>query len=396
MSQTVVKRKRGRLGKSSKVKELQKCIKRSVVASESPLQDISVIDPEQPSSSTGIIILSKNGGKKGAVVTRKKYVQKKAECLGSISTTHTLRDRNLLSNQRSCLCCPSDQCSLQEKPTKISSQAVSQVCTSSKGRYKIHEGKQFGRHRPSTLHKCCRCGQIFTDLRTFTSHKRSVHPSTKPFPYCCYLCGHMFATQCGWNMHKRIHVHSNLLENDQQETPKPSQPHTLPKELKAKVEVRLKRISHAQLEAALCPKGAFLQDDNSPTSEEMVPNSPSPLKTSVTAPSGDPVINTTISCKESGSQTMTKAILASSSGTETGKIVKQLDETTDSDETTDTVVPTGSGQIQPTRKGISSEPLPAPSVPSAEREEGSSRGTDGLTKGLNSMSRKRKMSGKCF
>uniref|UniRef100_A0A3B4CAT4 C2H2-type domain-containing protein n=1 Tax=Pygocentrus nattereri TaxID=42514 RepID=A0A3B4CAT4_PYGNA len=178
VSQTVVKRKRGRPAKSSKL----------------------------PSSSTGIIILSKNRGKRGAVVTRKKYIQKRLAHKSSITVTPTLRDRQLLNSQRPCLCCLSDQCSEQAKRLKNNPQVVLQSYSCRKCGNKFYERMQFKGHKCSTVHECKRCGQTFKSLRNLAAHSRSVQSSTKPFPYCCYLCGHMFATQCGWNMHKRIHT----------------------------------------------------------------------------------------------------------------------------------------------------------------------------------------------
>ncbi|XP_036430538.1 zinc finger protein 184 [Colossoma macropomum] len=391
VSQTVVKRKRGRPAKSSKVTELQKSAQTEVV-SKLPLQAISVVDPQLPSSSTGIIILSKNRGKRGAVVTRKKYIQKRLASKSSITTTPTLRDRQLLNSQRPCLCCSSDQCSEQEKQLNNNPQEVLQVYTCRKCGNKFHERMQFKGHKCSTMHECNRCGQTFKNLRNLAAHRRSVQSSTKPFPYCCYLCGHMFATQCGWNMHKRIHAHSNLAENSLQDNPKPPQL-TLPKELKAKVEVRLERISNAQLEAALCPKSSLLQDEKaSLSSMAMVQNLPSGVETLTSSmdanvPSTDRVMSALEPSKESGSQTVTKGILGSRSGPGINENMKQSD-----DKMRDPVIPAASGEIQPTKKESCSISLTVPTVASEECKEGSSGGSDELTPGLNSLSRKRKMS----
>ncbi|KAL7877938.1 hypothetical protein SRHO_G00045810 [Serrasalmus rhombeus] len=390
VSQTVVKRKRGRPAKSSKVTELQKAAQTEV--SKLPLQSISVVGPQLPSSSTGIIILSKNRGKRGAVVTRKKYIQKRLAHKSSITVTPTLRDRQLLNSQRPCLCCLSDQCSEQAKRLKNNPQVVLQSYTCRKCGNKFYERMQFKGHKCSTVHECNRCGQTFKSLRNLAAHSRSVQSSTKPFPYCCYLCGHMFATQCGWNMHKRIHAHSNLAENPLQDNPKPPQL-TLPKELKAKVQVRLERISDAQLEAALCPKNSLLQDEKSSLSSmAMAPNLPSAVESlsssvDTNVPSADRIMSALAPSRESGSQTMTTGILGSRSGPGTNENVKQSD-----DKMRDSVIPAASGEIRPTKKESCSKSLTVPIVASEECKEGSSGGSDELTQGLNSLSRKRKMS----
>ncbi|KAL6487031.1 hypothetical protein MHYP_G00036570 [Metynnis hypsauchen] len=407
VSQTVVKRKRGRPAKASKVTELQKVAQTEVV-SKLPLQAISVVDPQLPSSSTGIIILSKNRGKRGAVVTRKKYIQKRLAHKSSITVTPTLRDRQLLNSQRPCLCCLSDQCPEQAKRLKNNPQVVLQVYTCRKCGNKFYERMQFKGHKCSTVHECKRCGQTFKNLRNLAAHSRSVQSSTKPFPYCCYLCGHMFATQCGWNMHKRIHAHSNLPENPLQDNPKPPQL-TLPKELKAKVQVRLERISDAQLEAALCPKNSLLQDEQSSLSSmAMVQNLPSGVEKSslssmamapnlrsgvesctssvdTNAPSTHRIMSALAPSRESGSQTMTTGIVGSRSGPGTNENVKRADKR-------DSVIPAASGEIRPTKKESCSKSLTVPIVASEECKEGSSGGSDELTQGLNSLSRKRKMS----
>ncbi|KAL7889836.1 hypothetical protein AOLI_G00020940 [Acnodon oligacanthus] len=425
VSQAVVKRKRGRPSKSSKVTELQNAAQTEVL-SKLPLQAISVVEPQLPSSSTGIIILSKNRGKRGAVVTRKKYIQKRLAHKSSISATPTLRDRQLLNSQRPCLCCLSDQCSEQAKRLKNNPQVLLQVYTCRKCGNKFYERMQLKGHKCSTVHECNRCGQTFKNLRNLAAHSRSVQSSTKSFPYCCYLCGHMFATQCGWNMHKRIHAHSNLAENPLQDNPKPPQL-TLPKELKAKVQVRLERISDAQLEAALCPKNSLLQDEKSSLSSiamvqnlpsgveksslssmvqnlpsggeksnlnsmAMAPNLPSEVETltsnmNTNVPSTDRILSVLAPSRESGSQTMTTGILGSRSGPGTNENVKQSD-----DKMKDSVIPAVSGEIQPTKKESCPKSLTVPIVASEECKEGSSGGSAELTQGFNSLSRKRKMS----
>ncbi|XP_072534324.1 uncharacterized protein [Salminus brasiliensis] len=358
-SPTPIKRKRGRPPKLSTVTEHQKSTTENKAVSPSPVQTDAVLDPQQPSCSTGITILGKKSCKR-AVLT-KKSIQRKLVSTGSGPTTHTLRDRQLLSNQRSCLCCcSSDQCSMQEKKPKINPEVVPRVYT------------------------CNRCGKIFKNLRYLTAHRRSVRPSHKPFPYCCYLCGHMFATQCGWILHKRIHSHSNLAEA--QEDIKPFQLLTLPKELKAKVQVRLERISDAQLEAALFPKGSLLQSETpSMSSADTSQNLPSTLENqglgaSPSATSADTVISTPVLNNDSQSQTMAMSVLDFRSESESGENTKQSD-----DHPTD-FIPTASGQIQATNSST------VPAVSNEDCEEGSSGASDESGTGLNSLSRKRKMS----
>uniref|UniRef100_A0A8B9KNH9 C2H2-type domain-containing protein n=1 Tax=Astyanax mexicanus TaxID=7994 RepID=A0A8B9KNH9_ASTMX len=154
--------------------------------------------PKQPSTSTSRIILGKNRCKR-AVVKRRKIIQKKLSSTGTSTPTHTLRDRQLLNNHRTCLCCSSDQCSLQVKKPKFKQEVIHKVYT------------------------CSRCGDTFPTPSHLTAHRRTTQSSNNHFKYCCYLCGHMFASRCCWNLHKRIHAHSNVAENAQQAASIPSQ-----------------------------------------------------------------------------------------------------------------------------------------------------------------------------
>lgn len=86
----------------------------------------------------------------------------------------------------------------------------------------------------------------------------------------------MFATQCAWTVHKRIHT--NLI---------------VPKEIKAKrFEVRLERISDSQLEAALSSNSVPLRNNSSKQNPLSEPNLASADKTPASA------------CKRSAESTM--------------------------------------------------------------------------------------------
>lgn len=361
--QTPVKRKRGRPPKP-KVTEHQNSTAQDKVVSRSTVQPDRLMDPQQPSTSTSRIILGKNRCKR-AVVKRRKIIQKKLSSTGNSTPTHTLRDRQLLNNHRACLCCSSDQCSLQVKKPKFKQEVIHKVYT------------------------CSRCGDTFATPAHLTAHRRSTQSSNNHFKYCCYLCGHMFASRCCWNLHKRIHAHSNVAENAQQADPIPSQLLTRPKELKAKVQVRLERISDAQLEAALFPKGSMLQTEkpslsSMDTSQNLLSAVEKPaLRVGASAPSAVTFISTP-DCKESGSQTVNMTVLDFRSESKTGENIKQSHE-----ETTFPVIPTASDQIQPIRNGSFSQSLTVPTAATMDGEEGSSGASDESTVGFNS--RKRKM-----
>uniref|UniRef100_A0A8B9RFH3 C2H2-type domain-containing protein n=1 Tax=Astyanax mexicanus TaxID=7994 RepID=A0A8B9RFH3_ASTMX len=348
--QTPVKRKRGRPPKP-KVTEHQNSTAGDKVVSRSTVQPDRLMDPQQPSTSTSRIILGKNRCKR-AVVKRRKIIQKKLSSTGTSTPTHTLRDRQLLNNHRTCLCCSSDQCSLQVKKPKFKQEVIHKVYT------------------------CSRCGDTFPTPSHLTAHRRTTQSSNNHFKYCCYLCGHMFASRCCWNLHKRIHAHSNVAENAQQAASIPSQLLMRPKELKAKVQVRLERISDAQLEAALFPKGSLLQTEkpslsSMDTSQNRLSAIENPaLREDASAPLAVTFISTP-DFKESGSQTGN--ILDLRSESETGENIKQSHE-----ETTFPLIPTASDQS-----------LTVPTAAPMNGEEGSSGASDESTVGLNS--RKRKM-----
>lgn len=398
MTQLETRPKRGRPSTSRAVSGHQTSATETKVLPDSPIQAVSVVSPQQTSSSTDIIILHKKSEGKGAVVSKKKYMQKKNSSTQSNSLTHTLRDRHLLSSQKPCLCCVSDQYPEQQNEPKKISPTASRVYTCTDCGTKFQERAAFKSHKCSSKPKCSRCGQTFTSLKSLASHNRSVPPTLKkPFPYKCYLCDHMFATRCGWNIHKRIHAHGHVSEMAQEDICSPSNSFPVSKELKAKVEVRLERISEAELEAALFPKGSLLLNDNSVSSVgpsknlssvvQPTPSTGSSNKLSAGTTNHSPMLN-----KESVSNSYTELVMecqAFSSGTESSESVRQLDDGTEA-----SVFPTASSKNQPVEKWTQSKSLIARRVDSVECDEGSSSASEDLPKGLNSLSRKRKISGK--
>ncbi|KAF4090464.1 hypothetical protein AMELA_G00052340 [Ameiurus melas] len=388
------RRKRGRPSTSHTVSEHHISATENKVLSNSPIQALSVVSPQEPSSSTDFIILSKRSKGNRSVASKKKYMQKTNSATQSHILTHALRDRHLLSSQKPCLCCTSDKSPEQQNKPKTNLPVASCVYTCMECGTKFQERTEFKSHKCSSKLKCSRCGQTFTSLRTLASH-RSVPPALKkPFPYKCYLCDHMFATRCGWNIHKRIHAHGHVSEIAQ-DIPSPSHSFPVPGELKAKVEVRLERISEAQLEAALFPKGPLLlHDKNSVSSVWPSKNlssvvEPTPSTGSSKKQSAGTTINGSMLSKESESNSCTELVMecqASSSGTESSESVRQSD-----DGTEDSVFPTASSKKQPSEKWTQSK-LIARRVDSVECDEGSSSASEELPKGLNSLSKKRKMS----
>ncbi|XP_053357370.1 zinc finger protein 510 [Clarias gariepinus] len=356
---------------------------------------VSVVRPQQPLSSTDIIILSKRSQEKGAAVSKKKYMQKKSLSTESNGLTHALRDRHLLSSNKPCLCCTSGfrySTSTQQSEPKKNSPEASRLHTCLDCGTKFQERTEFKNHKCCSKHKCTRCGQTFSSLRNLKIHNGHASPALKkPFPYKCYLCDHMFATRCGWNIHKRIHVHGHVPEIAQQNHPSPSHSFTVPKELKTKVEVRLERISDAQLEAALFPKGSFLlKDENrlrSVSQSKKVSSvvEPTPQTRSSYKPSAGTTMSAPMLIKDSVSNKRTELMecQASSSGTESS--VRQSDNKTE-----DSVFPTASSKKRAAEKWTQS--LNAHRVDSVECDEGLSSADEDLPKGLNSLSRKRKMS----
>ncbi|GAA6111079.1 zinc finger protein 226 [Tachysurus ichikawai] len=352
------------------------------VLSNAPVQAISAVSSQQSSPSTNIIILNKRSHEKGPVISKKICMKKKISATQRNSVTRMLRDRQLLSSQKPCLCCSSGECSKQQRePKKNSSVAVGQSFRQGQTR------AEFKSQKSSSKLKCSRCGQTFTSLSTLANHNRRVSPILKkPFPYKCYLCDHMFATRCGWNIHKRIHAHGHVSEIAQQDNPSPSHSLPVPKELKAKVEVRLERISEAQLEAALFPKGSILLDDDISLSAKKLSSVVEP-----TSSTGNPnklstgtTMNASMLNLESVSNSYTELVMkchASSSGTESSERLGQSDDVTED-----------SGKNQPAEKRTKSKSLITCRVDGVECDEASSSASEDLAKGFNSLPRKRKMS----
>lgn len=384
--------KRDHPSTSHAVSESQTSATETKVLRSTSVQTVSVVRPRQSSSTTDTVIMSKRSQGGGGVVSKKKYVEGKNTSTQSNSIKHALRDRQLLSIQKACLCCTSDQYPAQQNETKKNSPVTSRLYDCTNCGTEFQARAEFKSHKCSKKPKCSRCGQAFTCLKSLANHNQLVPPALKkPFPYKCYLCDHMFATQCGWNIHKRIHAHGHVSEIVHQDIPNPSHSFSAPKVLKAKVEVRLERISEAQLEAALFPKGSLLLNDENSISSVGPSENLSVVEPTSSAGSTmyAPVLN-----KESVSNSYTENSLechASSSGTESSVSVRQV-----YDATEDSVSPTASGNNQPAKMWTQSKSLIARRVDSVECDEGSSSASEELPRGLNSLSRKRKMSGKVF
>lgn len=391
--------KRDHPSASHAVSKYQTSATETTVLPNSSIQAVSVVSP-QLSPNTDAIILSKRSEGKGAVISKKKGMQKNSSTESS-SVKHNLRDRHLLSSQKHCLCCTSGQCRQQQNEAGKKSPVASCVRTCTGCGTEFQKRPEFESHKCHSRLRCSRCGQTFTSLRTLANHSRRLPPTfNKPFPYKCYLCDHMFATLCGWNIHKRIHAHGHVSELAQQDMPSPSHSFPVPKELKAKVEVRLERISEAQLEAALFPKISLLQDDqNSGNSVGPFKNlsparEPTPFTGSSNQSSADTTMNAPMANKESASNSYSELFmecLTANSGTESSECVRQSDDATE-----DSVLPTASHKKQPAEKCTQSKSLIARRVDSMECDEGSSSASEDFPKGLNSLSRKQKMSGKVF
>ncbi|KAI5625027.1 hypothetical protein C0J50_15358, partial [Silurus asotus] len=362
----------------------------------SEIQALAVVSPQPPPTSTTTTV-RKRSMRKRTVKSKKKYMSKKIAATQSSSVTHTLRDRHLLGNQKPCVCCTSGQCTQQRNEPKNNSPVTSCGYTCKECGTVFQEIIEFETHKCPKKHRCSRCGQTFTCLKRLAIHNQHVPPTLEnPFPYKCYLCDHMFATRCGWNIHKRIHAHGHVPGVVQQDIPSPSHSFTIPKELKTKVEVRLERISEAQLKAALFPKSSLLLDDqNNRSSVKSFENLSSAVEPASSTGSSNkqsavPTINAPISDKKSVSNIYKEFLMechASSSGTESSEGVRQSDDGTDN-----SVFPTASSKMQPAEKWTPPKSLIACRVDSVECEEGSSSASEDLTKGLNSLSRKRKIS----
>lgn len=216
-----------------------------------------VVDNQQPSTSTNVILLDSKSEETGAAVSKKTYLQKHVSPTNDETTPHMLRGRQFRS-QRPCLCCSFEQCSDQNEPKRTTTAEVPLVYTCNDCEKTFQDKMELKGHKCSIV--CNRCGQSFPNIKALNTHSQGVYTGSKRvFPFRCYLCSQMFATLCGWNMHKRIHTHESLSETDhttEENIPSSSQSVTVPKDLNSMLQVRLERIPHAQLEAALSYKSS--------------------------------------------------------------------------------------------------------------------------------------------
>lgn len=362
---------------------------------DSSIPAVSVTNLLQKSSTTGTTIMSK----RRPVVSKENYMEKNSNSTQINGLNYVLRDRHLLSSQKTCLCCTSSQSPEQPSKPKKKSPVASHVYTCTNCATEFKDKKEFKSHECSSKPKCNRCGQTFTSLKTLANHNELVRPTfKKPFLYKCYLCDHMFATECGWNIHMRIHAHGQVSEIGQQTFPRSSHSFSSPIDLKTKVEVRLQRISEAQLEAALLPNNSMLLDDQDIASSLGLSKSmssveePTPFPASSNTPSAITTVSTPIINKDSVSSSYTELVIdcpGSSSGTKSSENLRQSE-----DGTEDSVSPAASSRKQPAEKWIQSKSLVSHRVDSVEYDENSSSASEDSAKGLKSLSRKRKMSGK--
>ncbi|XP_055060799.2 uncharacterized protein [Misgurnus anguillicaudatus] len=191
-----------------------------------------------PSSSTGML----KSKEKKSVVTKRRLKKKHAN---DMRVARALRDRQHLSMQKRCLCCSLDECYLQASPSRAHQQVPTvYVCRKCEKRFKTHI--LFKSHKCSMPQSCDRCGQVFATMQGLSAHSREGRPL-----FSCSQCDQMFATQCAWNLHKRIHDSGTSAQNSI----------NVNKDFKAKLQVRLERISDSQLEAALRTKRFSLKDN---------------------------------------------------------------------------------------------------------------------------------------
>lgn len=391
VTQLEARHKRDRPFTSRVVSEHQTSASEIRALPDSSAQAVSVVNLRQHSSTTGTIIISKRE-------PQNNDMQKNYNSTQSSSLKYVLRDRQLLNSQKTCLCCPSGQCPEQPNKPKKNSPLASRVYTCTSCATEFKDKTEFKSHKCSCKPKCSRCGQTFTSLKTLANHNKLLPPTfKKSFLYKCYLCDHMFATECGWNIHMRIHAHGHASEIGQQDIPSRSHSFLTPKELKTKVEVRLERISEAQLEAALFPNGSMLLDDQNSLSSVGLSNStssveePTPFTRSSTKPSASTTMSAPMINKESVSNIYAELVMdchRSSSGTESSESLRQTE-----DGSEDLAPSAASSRNQPAEKWLQSKSLISHRVDSVECDENSSSASEDLAKGLNSLSRKRKMSG---
>ncbi|XP_059408591.1 zinc finger protein 577-like [Carassius carassius] len=199
-------------------------------------QPTSKIVANKPSTSVDIIA----NNPKSKLMKKRKLIKTQKHS-NDVSVARALRDRQHLSMQRHCLCCSSDECDLQSSPSRALHQVPSvYICRKCERRFKTD--LLFKSHNCPMPQNCIRCGQTFTTLQGLNAHSQEAEPR-----FSCSQCEQTFSTQCALTVHKRIHI--NLI---------------VPKDIKAKrFEVRLRRISDSQLEAALSSKSSLLQNNSS-------------------------------------------------------------------------------------------------------------------------------------
>lgn len=204
--------------------------------------------PNGPSS-VGMLTVNPKSNVIKQVVKKRKLMKKHAN-----DSARALRDRQHLSMHRRCLCCTSDECHFQSSPARAHHQVPTvYVCRKCEKRFKTHI--LFKSHKCSMPQSCDRCGHIFVTMQGLSAHGQEASP-----PFSCGQCDQMFATQCVWNLHKRIHPNDTSAQDTKENIVDAVNMH---KNMKSQLQVRLERISDSQLEAALCTKSASLHGNSS-------------------------------------------------------------------------------------------------------------------------------------
>lgn len=171
-----------------------------------------------------------------------------------MNVARALRDRQHLVTHRRCLCCTTDECYLRTSPARAHHQVPSvYVCRKCEKHFKTHV--LFKSHKCSMPQSCERCGHIFVTVQGLSAHGQEVSP-----PFSCCQCDQVFATQCVWNLHKRIHPNDASAQDTKENIVDVG---NMRKNVKSQLQVRLERISDSQLEAALCTKSDALHGNSS-------------------------------------------------------------------------------------------------------------------------------------
>lgn len=206
--------------------------------------------PNGPSS-TGMLTVNPKSKDIKPGVKRRRLMKKHANDM--ITVARALRDRQHLSTHRRCLCCTSDECYLELSPARVHHQVPTvYVCRKCEKRFKTHI--LFKSHKCSMPQSCDRCGNTFVTMQGLSAHDQEVSPG-----FICSQCDQIFATQCAWNLHNRIHPNDASTRDTKENSGEVVNAH---KNLKSQLQVRLERISNTQLEAALCMKSESLHDDS--------------------------------------------------------------------------------------------------------------------------------------